>query len=271
MHGRGDNAVLKVIMVLVGVLCAGVVNAAFDHAAWDSVLKSHVIAVRGGLVTQVDYQGLRRDRAPLQQYLRALSGVSRADFDRWGRNERLAFLINAYNAWTVELILRSDPGLKSIRDLGSLFESPWKKSFIPLFGRTVSLDDIEHGMIRADGAYREPRIHIAVNCASIGCPALRGEAYDGARLDAQLADATNKFLADRQRNRLRGDRLEVSSIFKWYREDFERGWGGYHSLPAFLSAHAAALGLSPGQAAQVLRGDIDIDFLDYDWKLNRKP
>lgn len=262
---------LRFAWLIVALLWSSTVSASFSHDAWDGLLKQHVVQLRNGQATQVDYTGMRRDRAELKRYLQSVSRVPRADFDRWSRDDRMAFLINVYNAYTVELVLAGEPGMKSIRDLGSLFQSPWKKAFIPLFGKTVSLDDIEHGMIRAGIDYQEPRIHFAVNCASVGCPALRHEAYIGTRLDEQLADQTVKFLSDRQRNRLRGRELEVSSIFKWYREDFEKGWGGYRSLPSFLAAHADALGLTRPQAAQLLRGDLEVTFLDYDWRLNRKP
>jgi hypothetical protein len=174
----------------------------FGHGTWDGLLQRHVKPILGGVATQVDYGGMARERVQLKGYLDALAAVPEADFRRWPRDERLAFLINAYNAGTVELVLTRWPKLDSIKDLGSLLGSPWKKRFIPLLGGTRSLDDIEHGMIRAKGAYAEPRIHFAVNCASVGCPALRPEAYTAARLDAQLADATRRFLGDRTRNRV---------------------------------------------------------------------
>ena len=243
----------------------------FDHRAWDALLREHVVATRGGHATQVDYGAMRADRARLKRYLGATSAVSREQFDHWPKAEQLAFLINAYNAWTVELILTSYPRLNSIKDLGSLFQSPWSKRFIPLLGEERSLDDIEHKLIRGSGRYREPRIHFAVNCASIGCPALRSEAYSAARLDQQLQEATENFLADRSRNRLDGDTLRVSSIFKWYEEDFEQGWRGATSLPRFLALYRNALSLSASDVRRLLDGEIDIDFNDYDWRLNRTP
>ena len=168
----------------------------------------------------------------------------------------------------MELILTAWPELESIRDLGSLLRSPWKKSFIPLLGETVSLDDIEHGMIREAGVYDEPRIHFAVNCASIGCPALRREAYTADALEAQLEAQTQQFLGDRSRNRLRGDTLEVTSLFKWYRDDFEQGWRGADSVEAFLARYAAALELDEDDRKRLLAGDLDIEHLEYDWSLN---
>ena len=238
--------------------------AAFDHGAWDGLLKHHVRPIRGGVATQVDYAGMARKRALLKGYLDALAAVAEADFRRWPKPERLAFLINAYNAWTVELVLTAWPQLDSIKDLGSLLASPWKKDFIPLLGRTRSLDDIEHGLIRAKGAFEEPRIHFAVNCASIGCPALLPDAYTAARLDAQLADATRRFLTDRSRNRLADGRLEVSSIFKWYGDDFDRVGG----LRAFLASQGETLGLTAAERRGLRDGSLEIQFLDYDWRLN---
>lgn len=242
--------------------------APFDASGWDSLLRKHVIVLPGGLATQADYAGFKSDRAVLKQYLSASSSVSRPEFERWNQAEQLAFLLNVYNAWTVELILTAYPDLASIKDLGTLLQSPWKKRFIPLLGETRSLDDVEHGMIRGSGRYQEPRIHFAANCASIACPALRPEAYVGNRLDAQLEDATRKFLADRSRNRLEGETLKVSSIFKWYRDDFEKGWRGANSLGRFLALYRDALALGADSANRLAAGKMEIDFLSYDWRLN---
>jgi hypothetical protein len=267
------KAMLRIALtVLLALLAAQPARAAaFDHGPWDALLQRHVVELRGGQATQVDYAGIGRDRTQLARYLAATSAVSRAEFDHWPAPEQLAFLINAYNAWTVELIVRAGPKIDSIRDLGSLLQSPWKKRFVPLLGETRSLDDIEHQLIRGSGRYQEPRIHFAVNCASVGCPALRREAYVAARLDAQLEEATRLFLADRTRNRASGESLQVSSIFKWYREDFEAGWRGARNLDAFLASYGDALGLDAARRQQLARGEIEIEFLDYDWRLNRVP
>ncbi|MDD1010794.1 DUF547 domain-containing protein [Pseudomonas shahriarae] len=168
----------------------------------------------------------------------------------------------------MELVLTGYPGVASIKDLGSFLQSPWKKRFIPLLGETRSLDDIEHGLIRGSGRYNDPRTHFAVNCASIGCPALRPEAYAADRLSAQLEDATKKFLSDRSRNQLDGNTLKVSSIFKWYREDFEKGWRDTNSLGRFLSIYRQSMGLDVETAKRLLAGEMPIDFLDYNWQLN---
>jgi hypothetical protein len=242
--------------------------AGLDSAPWDGLLQRHVRVLGGGSVTQVDYPGMRAEQGLLRDYLAAAAAVSPAEFAGWSKAEQLAFLINVYNASTVALVLSGEPQLASIKDLGSLFRSPWKQAFISLLGETRSLDDIEHKLIRGEQGYQEPRVHFALNCASIGCPALRAEAYDGAALDTQLKDAQQHFLADRSRNRLSRERLQVSSIFKWYRADFERNGQG---LADYLAGQSAALGLTALQTQQLLAKQIEIEFLDYDWRLNRTP
>jgi len=258
-------------IVFLCLLVFGSINAQaaeFNHAVWDGLLKKHVITLGQGEVTQLDYAAMQTDRAELKSYLASLSAVSPASFESWSKDEQLAFLINAYNAWTVELVLTAYPDIESIKDIGSFFQSPWKKKFIPLLGETRSLDDIEHGFIRAEGRYQNPYIHFAVNCASIGCPPLLAEAYHADRLDQQLKKSAANFLRDRSRNRLEGDTLKVSSIFKWYREDFERGWKDFHTLDDFLISFRDVLELSDGEVKRLLAGEIKIKFLDYDWHLN---
>ncbi len=261
----------RILWFFITVLAAAQAEAAvFDHSQWDSLLQKHVVVFSGGKVTQVDYDGFLDDRIPLKEYLDSLAEVGRDTFDGYPLDHQLAFLINAYNSWTVELILTGYPDLESIKDLGNLFRSPWKKKFIPLLGGNRSLDDIEHNFIRGSARYNDPRIHFAVNCASIGCPSLRSEAYTGEKLQDQLAEASEFFLADRERNRLNGQILDISSLFKWYRQDFEKGWQGFQSLGQFLASYSQALGLDEKTAEKINAGDIEIDFLKYDWKLNKK-
>ncbi|MBJ7536230.1 DUF547 domain-containing protein [Marinomonas transparens] len=263
---------LILLFTLLGLQSAAV-NAtnAFDHSAWDALLNQHVYLLRDGQASQVDYQGFADNQPKLAAYLQQLSQVSVLEFDSWPKPDQLAFLINAYNAWTVDLILQKWPDLESIKDLGSLFRSPWGKAFIPLLGETRSLDDIEHKLIRGSDRYQDPRIHFAVNCASVGCPALANRAYQGDNLEALLESQTRLFLADRSRNRFNNDHLEISSIFKWYRKDFEKGWRGYFSLPDFLLHYAADLSLSTDVMKTLQAKPPDIEFLDYNWALNAKP
>lgn len=237
-----------------------------SHAAWDRLLSAHVAWNAAGTATTVDYAGFARDSAALRDYLRSLASVTEAQFRQWPQTEREAFLINAYNAATVQLVLTRYPKLHSIKDLGGLLSSPWKQAFVPLLGKTRSLDDIEHGLLRGDPSYADPRIHFAVNCASVGCPALRPEAYVGQRLRQQLEDQTRRFLRDRSRNHLEGEALRVSKIFDWYGRDFIAHAGG---LAAFLARYLDALGLDSDASEKLRRGQLSIAYLDYDWSLNR--
>ena len=238
------------------------------HGAWSALLKKHVRLSDGGKASQLRYAGMAADRAALKAYLAQLSAVPAAGFEAFDKRQQMAFLINAYNAFTVELILEKYPDLKSIKDLGNFFQSPWKKAFVPLLGRTMSLDQIEHDTLRARGRYDDPRIHFAVNCASIGCPMLREEAFVGDRLEAQLAEQTLRFLSDRSRNRFAAGRLEVSKIFDWYGDDFRLGHKGIVSLPAFFGRYAEQLADAPADRDKVRAGQLPLSFLDYDWQLN---
>lgn len=267
MHRR------HLLLATAGALLLPVARAqALDHthAAWTALLRKHVLPLRGGQASQVRYAGMAADRGALKAYLDILSAVGESSFAAFGKAQQTAFLINAYNAFTVELILTRWPKLESIKDLGSLLQSPWKPKWVPLLGGKVSLDDIEHGMLRQRGRYDDPRVHFAVNCASIGCPALREEAFDAARLDAQLDEQALRFLSDRTRNRYdaASSRLQVSKIFDWFGEDFRLGHRGITSLPVFLARYADVLADAPADRERVRAGKVEIGFLDYDWKLN---
>lgn len=265
------------LMAMASVLVSGSAWAqtAFDHshAAWTALLKRHVVVLRGGQASEVRYAGFSADRAELKAYLQALSNVTEAEFRAFGKPRQQAFLINAYNAFTVELILTKYPGIRSIKDLGTLFQSPWKISWVPLLGAKVSLDEIEHEMLRQRGRYDDPRVHFAVNCASVGCPALREEAFVAERLDDQLEQQARRFLSDRSRNRFnpQRNRLEVSKIFDWYGEDFRLGHRGISSLSDFLARFADQLADSADQRERIRSRRADVVFLDYDWALNDAP
>jgi Protein of unknown function, DUF547 len=263
---------VKTTVILAVVLClsAATTGAAqsFDHgyANWDGLVRQHVRWLPDGVQSRVDYAGLARDRSRLRTVLDAMSAVPATEFERWNRAEQMAFLINAYNAFTVELILTAWPDVTSIKDLGSFIRSPWKIRFFTLLGARRHLDWIEHEQLRP--RYAEPRLHAAVNCASISCPALRPEAFVAPRLDAQLADGFRRFLADRSRNRVGAGRLQVSAIFKWYRQDFEQGHAGFRRLADVFAAHADQLTDDPREREALRAGRLPITFLDYDWSLN---
>lgn len=239
----------------------------FDHAAWDAIVQENVKIIGDG-ATSFDYANVQSKEDQLQAYLDQLSAIDQATFDTWSTDEQLAFLINAYNAFTVDLILTEYPNLVSIKDLGTALESPWQKEFVPLLGQTLSLDTIEHGMIRGSGRYNDPRIHFGVNCASIGCPPLINEAFTGEKVDEQLDAATASFLTDRNRNFINGEVVTVSKIFDWYRGDFEAGWNDAIDLGEFLALYGDSLGLNQEQSDALAAGDYEIQFSEYDWRLN---
>jgi uncharacterized protein DUF547 len=260
---------LRWIAATVLIIAAPAALGAFDqqHGSWDTLLKTHVVWIENGVASRVDYTAFQKDRAELKRYLQTLSAVSQSEFDGWTKAQQLAFLIDAYNAFTVELILTEYPRYKSIRAYGALLRSPWKKRFFTLLGAERSLDDVEHGLIRAPGVYDDPRIHMAVVCASVGCPALRNEAYVADRLDAQLADGVTRFLSDRSRNRYNSKDgvLEVSSIFDWYGKDFAARYG---SVLQFLAKYSDRLADAPADRERIRRAESSLRYLDYDWDLN---
>lgn len=229
---------------------------AFDqrHAKWDEVLKAHV---RSGVV---DYAVLHDKPALLDGYLSELTAVCKKDYDGWSREQQVALWVNAYNAFNVHLILEHYP-LKSIRQIGVLPGAAWREKFIAM-GQLVgvdaklSLNDIEHEILRKK--FPDARLHFALVCASKSCPELRGEAYRAERLGEQFDDAGRRFLADATKNQLSGATWKVSSIFKWYREDFERDGPGLVPFLRRLSG-APKDGVTP-----------ELEFLDYDWSLNGK-
>lgn len=263
---------LRGLLAALVLACALPAQAAFDHrhADWDLQLKQQVVVAASGASSSVRYAGFKAQRASLQAYLATLSAVTPAEYALWTQPQQLAFLVNAYNAFTIERVLSRYPDLKSIKDLGGVFESPWKKKFFRLPGSERSLDDLEHGLIRAPGVFDDPRSHVAVVCASIGCPMLRNEAFVAEQLEVQLDDAMRRFLSDRQRNRFdpASGTLAVSKIFDWYQKDFEQGHRGIDSLKTLFARYADRLADSPAAQSDVRAGRYKLSHLDYDWALN---
>ncbi len=244
----------------------------FDHrhAGWDALLKKHVRLITDGTASQVDYRGFAADRAALTAYLKAVSAVTPAQYGRWNKAQQFAFLANAYNAFTVEKVLTRYPNLKSIRDFGRVIGNPWKDVFITLLAGRRSLDWIEHDTLRAPGVFDDPRVHMAVNCASVGCPMLGRDALVADRLDAQLDDLFRRFMSDRSRNRYNAQSqvLELSQIFDWYGKDFEKGHHGFRSLQDVVAKHADQLADGAADRARLRSQALPIRFVEYDWRLN---
>ena len=218
------------------------------HEQWDALLKKHVRA--DGFV---DYKSFVRDSADLNRYLRLLETAHPND-KNWTRNEQMAYWINAYNAYTIQLIVRNHP-LSSIKDIkkGVAFvNSVWDIKFIKIQGYTYDLNNIEHNILRP--VFKDARVHAAVNCASYSCPKLLNEAYTAARLDEQLEAGMRGFVNDPLRNRIGAEKAEISEIFKWFKGDFDRDG----SLRDFLNKYSAVK----------LTDKTDISHIDYNWSLN---
>ena len=230
------------------------------------MLKKHVRWLPDNKQSRVNYKGFAADRADLKKVLDGMSAVPKAEFDKWTKPQQMAFLINAYNAFTVEVILTKYPDLKSIKDLGNFVTPTWKKKFFTLLGEERHLDWIEHEQLRPK--YAEPRVHVAVNCASIGCPALFSESFTATKMEAQLEDGMRRFLGDPTRNRYADGKLEVSNIFKWFREDFEKGNKGFAKLEDVFAKYADQLASAPADRERIRAKSVPIANLDYDWSLN---
>ncbi len=229
---------------------------AFDHAEWDALLHAHVTA---GLV---DYDAFARS-AEFGAYLGRLAS---AQPDALAQADRLAFWINTYNAYTIQQV-NAHAERRSIRNirktLGMLpLKGPWSEPMVHAAGRTLTLDEVEHEIIRKQ--FREPRIHFALVCAALGCPPLRSEAYVGARLEEQLDDQARAFLLrspGKNRVDLASRTVFVSSILVWYRDDFG---GGDAAIGRFLARY-----WPEGEEQRLLAsGWFDLRETDYDWTLN---
>ena len=258
------------------VFAASVSAQSFDHshAGFTTLLKKHVVAVDGGKASKVKYAELKKDQPQLKTYLDSLSSVKETEFNAWSKAQQMAFLINAYNGYTLELILQNYP-VKSIKDIGGTFDNRWKRKFFKLFNQDFYLDKIEHEMLRKAGVYNEVRVHYAANCASIGCPALREEAYTAEHLDKQLEEQAVRFLSDRSRNRYKNGKLDVSMIFKWFESDWTSGYKGFDGkTPAitsredYFARYAKLLADSPADQQIITDRKAAISQPEYDWSLN---
>lgn len=245
---------LLVFSLLLGKIWANIQGVSNDtlpvgHALWDSLLHRHVQS--DGFV---NYKGMIADSAALNQYLARLS-AAQPDSKNWTRAEKMAFWINAYNAFTVKLIVDHYP-VGSIRDIKRGVpggKTVWDKKFIRIDGKQYDLNKIEHGILRPD--FKDARVHAAINCASYSCPVLRNEAFVAEKLEQQLDDAMRKFINDPLRNRVSGKKAEISEIFNWFQDDFVRDAG---SVRAYLNRFAHQKLSAVGQ----------ISYQTYRWDLN---
>ncbi len=239
--------------------------AAFDHSVWDNLLAKYVVASDDG-VNRVDYTGWQdADHKPLKAYVNALQAF---DPRTLSRSEQFAYWANLYNAKTIDIILDNYP-IDSIRKIsineglfGYFKESvgaagPWKAKIIKVAGHTLSLDDIEHIILRP--IFKDPRVHYAVNCASFGCPNLSREALTGAKLDTQLDAGATAFINHPRGFSIEDGNIKASSIYQWFQGDF----GG--SEKGVLD-HARKYADDTLKAK--LEGKNSINDYGYDWSLN---
>lgn len=217
----------------------------------------------------VNYLELQSNRQSLDKFNHSVASVPPAAFLSWSENEQIAFLINAYNSYTLAAIIEREPLKKSIRDLPQV----WTKEQYRVVGQNKSLDDIEHGTLRKD--YDEPRLHAALVCAAISCPPLLNEPYRGENLDTQLDERVNAWLSNPQSG-LNIDRenkiVSISAIFNWYGKDWipsygtNEGFTGNEKQKAVLNFISNYL--SPEDAQYLREGNYRVKYLDYDWSLN---
>lgn len=233
-------------------------TVSIEHGEWDAFLAGNLVEHSDG-VNRIAYAKVSdADRRRLKGYLAALSAVPISDFSR---SEQRAYWINLYNALTVDVVLDHYP-VDSIRDIsispGFFSLGPWGKKLIRIEGEEVSLDDIEHRILRP--IWKDPRIHYAVNCASLGCPKLLPRAFTAANTEALLEEGARDFINSDHGARFDSDeRLTASSIYDWFQEDFG---GDEAGVIAHLRIYA-----QPALAAK-LEGVTDVYDFDYDWTLN---
>ncbi|MBS3761690.1 MAG: DUF547 domain-containing protein [Planctomycetes bacterium] len=254
MRTKFAFAIMLALLPLVGE--AGSTKApGIDHSPYSRVLDQHV---EDGWV---DYEALKKDPSDLLTYIGRLA---RAPMEKLGRDEKMATYINAYNAFTLKLITEYDPEIDSIKDIpGGLFSKKrWKDKRWNIGGEIYSLSQIEHKILRKE--FEDPRIHFALNCASIGCPVLRGEPYTGEKLDKQLDAAARTYNQSPRGLRLNRKKgvIYVSQIYDWFKKDFLKE---SDSILDYVAQYAER------DVARYIRRHKDklkIKDIDYDWSLN---
>ncbi len=257
---------------LLGLVGFGAAGFDHEHGPLGALLQAHVAQGR------VDYRALAADRAGLDAYLGELAAPRADEFEAWSPEQRLAYWLNAYNAFVLATVIEHYPidgrtlvGLGFPR--GSIWQikGVWKKIRHRVAGgREVSLDEIEHEIIRK--RFDDPRIHFALVCASLGCPELTPEPYQADRLDRQLEQRTRAFLNDLEKGvQLDGNRVCVSKIFKWFDEDFEAFAGTDRCFAGLKPRHAGPLSFIARYRPDLATLDcsrVKVSYIDYDWRLN---
>ncbi|MBT3367113.1 MAG: DUF547 domain-containing protein [Nitrospina sp.] len=230
---------------------------AFDFSDWDTLVKKYVApkTLDGVLINAIDYDRLKKDSV----FLGLASRLKDYPLENLQSQEsRLTFWINVYNILAAKMITDHYP-IESIKDVGSIFKSVWKRPAGNVGGEERTLNDIEHEILRK---MDEPRIHVAIVCASVSCPDLRPESYKVEKLSDQLDDQMKKFLLSREKGMKldeKKNRVYLSSIFKWFADDFESRGG----VLKFISQY-----VSPEERKVLSNSKIKISYLDYNWRIN---
>ncbi len=226
-----------------------------DHGLWQMTLDDYLVEDDSG-INLFDYEGVQGDADPrLDRYIESLKEI---DPRSLSKSEQMSYWINLYNALTVQLVVRNYP-IESITELGQsiIFTGPWDDDIVEISGKTLTLNDIEHRILRP--VYKDHRIHFAVNCASIGCPNLGSVVYTADNLEQLLSQSAKKFLSHPRGLIWRQDKLLLSQIFEWFQEDFG---SSEKQMLITISQYAGA-----EDAARLRRFSGEVDYI-YDWKLN---
>ena len=240
-------------------------QTSFNYQIYNNVLKTYV-SDRG----LVDYKKLQTNRQELDQFNQALARVNTETYNSWSKSEKLAFLINAYNSFTLQSIIDQNPLKKSIRDISGV----WTRRKFAIAGLEKTLDNIEHDILRKE--FNEPRIHMALVCAAMSCPILRNEAYTAENLDSQLDDQTRKFITSSQGFEIDREQkiVYLSSIFKWFGKDWIANYGIDNKFTGSKKEKAVLNFISQYLSSQdrqyLEQGNYKISYLKYDWSLNKQ-
>ncbi|MEQ8625233.1 MAG: DUF547 domain-containing protein [Vicingaceae bacterium] len=234
--------VLAVFLIILSIAFTRDNSPHIDHSSWNELL-----AVNVSDNGRVDYNGFKEASDKLKIYTNKLS--KNPPTNDWSKSEAMAYWINAYNAFTVSLILKNYP-LNSIMDIND--GKAWDLKFIQIGGKNYSLNNIEHDILRVK--YPDPRIHFAVNCAAQSCPKLNNEAFTAENLELSLSRLANEFINNDSKNKLSGNPIKVSKLFDWYKEDFTKKGTVIDYINKYSKTKVAA--------------STKVDFMEYNWDLN---
>lgn len=274
--------VLTGVFIVSSVFCSNTLDAEPEKQGFDYSNFAETLKINVDDVGMINYRKLKAEPQKLLAFVTELQNLDRKDFDKWGDNEKIAFWLNVYNAFTLKAIIDNYPikssffrsriyPKNSIRQIVGV----WDKIDFTVMGQKLTLGHIEHKILRVQ--FNEPRIHMAMVCAAMGCPPLRNEPYTGDKLQEQLNGQTHRFIANTAKFKIeRADnRIYLSPIFKWFASDFIKKYGpkknfGRHNKEESAVLNFIASYLGKAQKDYVLTGKFKIKYLKYDWSLNEK-